>query len=199
MPRDQRFGVNLHLRQLRGQQLGGAVLPDAQHNQVVKVTLYLGRLGRIPDACLNIRRRLGIGRHLHAGTAPFVDERNKLIPHQLVKLIAVQVNQGLPFFPARQASIDTVFINVPGHTHQIGEHGVTDRARHFTVTERIEPHIHHGFFTDDLFPVKNRPRVVNVLIIRRQQLGGLTGGQFFQQRQQRRHDFVKVSTVITYR
>src|SRR3546814_2972465 len=50
---------------------------------------------------------------------------------------------------------------------------------------RIQPDVDHCALPDDLHPVEDRPRIVKIRIVRRQQLGYLAASELFQQRQQR--------------
>ncbi|GDN42594.1 hypothetical protein BvCmsNSNP006_00914 [Escherichia coli] len=88
---------------------------------------------------------------------------------------------------------------MPGDTHQIRKHGVTHGTGHLTVTQRIKTNVHHRLFTYHLLPVKHGTGIAHIQVVRCQQLCRLSCGQFFQQRQQGCHNFVKIGTIITYR
>ncbi|MCY1448103.1 hypothetical protein D9M71_647520 [compost metagenome] len=79
--------------------------------------------------------------------------------------------------------IDAVFVDVSGNRDQVGEHGVAHSGSHLGVSQRIQADIDDAAFADDLHPVKDRSWVIQVGVVGGQQLGGLTGGEFLQQRQ----------------
>jgi hypothetical protein len=73
---------------------------------------------------------------------------------------------------------------VSGDRHQVAEHRVADSGGHLGIGESIQTDIDHGALADDLHPVEDRPRIGQVRVVRRQQLGDLAAGEFLQQRQQ---------------
>ena len=56
-------------------------MADPQHNQTIEVTHHLRRFGGVTDFRLDIRQRLGVGRDLDPRAAPFINQRNELVPH----------------------------------------------------------------------------------------------------------------------
>ena len=85
-----------------------------------------------------------------------------------------------------------------GDRDQIAEHRVAHRRRDFGVGQRIQPHVDHRAFADDLHPVEDRSRVGQVGIVRCEQLRDLAGGELLQQRQQRSDDLVEVGPVVAH-
>ncbi|MNE72312.1 hypothetical protein D3C80_1682400 [compost metagenome] len=79
---------------------------------------------------------------------------------------------------------------------QVGEHRIADGRGDFGVGECIQADVDHRAFTDDLHPVEDRSRVVEVGIVRCQQLSDLAGGELLQQRQEAGDDLVEVGPVV---
>ncbi|MCY1539905.1 hypothetical protein D9M68_755150 [compost metagenome] len=61
---DQCRGVDVHVGQLAGEQLGSRGLAHPQHEQVVEVADDLARFRPAADTRLNVAERLGVGRDL---------------------------------------------------------------------------------------------------------------------------------------
>jgi hypothetical protein len=86
-----------------GEQFSSGGFAHPEHLQGVEVADDLASLGAVADSRFDIAEGLGVGRHLDAGTAALVDQRNELIAHQLVELIGVQVDrQFVTALPDRQ-------------------------------------------------------------------------------------------------
>ncbi|KPX76966.1 hypothetical protein ALO53_200134 [Pseudomonas amygdali pv. photiniae] len=82
---------------------------------------------------------------------------------------------------------------------QVGEHRVADCSSDLCVRQGVQADIDHGLFADYLHPVKDRSRIVHVLIVRRDQFRHAPGCELFEQRQQRGNDLVEIGLVVADR
>ena len=189
--------IDLDLGQLARQQFGGRRLAHAQHEQVVEVADDLAGLGPVADARLDVGERLRVGGDLHTGAAALVDHRDEFIAHEFVEFVGMDVDRHLR---ARrrtgQSVIDAEFIDMPSDGDQIREHRIPDGRGHLRIGERVQADIDHRALADDLHPIENRTRVVEIGVVRGEQLCDLAGGELFQQGQERGDDLVEIGTVV---
>ncbi|MNY51472.1 hypothetical protein D3C86_1870640 [compost metagenome] len=84
---------------------------------------------------------------------------------------------------ARQAVVDAVLVDVAGDGDQVGEHRIADSCGDFGVGQGIQANVDNAAFADDLQPIEDRPRIVQVGVVGGQQLRRLATGELFQQGQ----------------
>ena len=188
--------ADLRVLELVGEDLGGFGVLDPQHDQVVEVALHLAGAGFVAEFHLHVRPGLGVHRHLERGATGLVEQRHELGADQLVEFVGMDAHPALWHLHGGQAMVEAVFVDAPGDGGQIGEHGVAHRRRHFGVGQGIQPHIHNAAFADDLVPVDNGTLIVAIVIIRRQQLTDLAGGELFDERQQVGGELVEIGFVV---
>ncbi len=82
---------------------------------------------------------------------------------------------------------------------QVGEHRVADGSGDLCVRQGVQADINHGLFADHLHPVKDRSRIVHVLIVRRDQFRHAACCQLLKQWQQRGDDLVEIGLVVADR
>ncbi|MNL09150.1 hypothetical protein D3C87_1298990 [compost metagenome] len=70
-----------------------------------------------------------------------------------------------------------------GDGDQVGEHRIADSCGDFGVGQSIQADIDDAAFADDLQPIEDRPRIVQVGVVGGQQLRRLATGELFQQGQ----------------
>ncbi|KWT95166.1 hypothetical protein APY03_2517 [Variovorax sp. WDL1] len=99
----------------------------------------------------------------------------------------------------RQAVVDPVLVDVAGDRNQVREHGIADRCGDLGVGQRVQAHIDDGALSDDLHPIEDRPGVIEVGVVWRQELRDLAAGQLLQQRQEAGDDLVEVRLVVAHR
>ncbi|MNS85778.1 hypothetical protein D3C72_1196530 [compost metagenome] len=166
-PRDQGAGLHVDFGQLIGQQFRGRGFPYTEHLQGVEVADDLAGFGPAADARLDVTQGLGVGSNLDTRTAALVDQRDEFIPHQFVELVGMQVDRHLirRAGGARQAVVDAVLVDVAGDGDQIGEHRIADSCGDFGVGQGIQANVDNPAFADDLQPIEDRPRIVQVCVV----------------------------------
>ncbi|MCY1460388.1 hypothetical protein D9M71_779440 [compost metagenome] len=110
---------------------------------------------------------MGVGSNLDTRTTALVDQRDEFIPHQLVELVGVQVDRHLVRCAGgtRQAVVDAVLVDMAGDGDQVGEHRIADSCGDFGVGQSIQADIDDAAFADDLQPIEDRPRIVQVCVV----------------------------------
>src|SRR5690606_5039186 len=94
-----------------------------------------------------------------------VYQRNELGPHQLVELIAMQVDCHLTADRGRQSVIHAKFIDMPSHAHQIGKHGVAYCLSYLEIAQCIKTHIDNAALSDYLQPIEYRPGIFEIIVV----------------------------------
>ncbi|MOA54983.1 hypothetical protein D3C78_1786930 [compost metagenome] len=77
-----------------------------------------------------------------------------------------------------------MLVDVARDGDQVGKHRVAYRGGDFSIGERIQADVDDAAFADDLQPVEDRPRIVEIGVVGGEQLRRLAAGEFFQQWQQ---------------
>ena len=99
----------------------------------------------------------------------------------------------------RVAVAVAVLVALAGVADEIREHRVADRARHRRVGQRVEADVHDELLVHHLLPVPYRALVLEVEVVRREQLRALARGQLLQERQQRGDQLVEVGALVAQR
>ncbi len=95
--------------------------------------------------------------------------------------------------------VDAMLVNIPGHGHQVGKHRIAHRGGDLGIAQRIQADVDDAALADNLQPVEDRSRILQIGVVGSQQLRGLAAGEFFQQWQQRGNDLVEIGAVVAHR